>query len=86
VPEISRFYGIVIYLHHGDHGPPHFHAVYAESEASIAIASVAILEGSLPRRAWRLVREWALRHRGELIEDWELMNLGQQPRRVDPLP
>ena len=37
MPEICRFYGIVIRMYSREHAPPHFHAEYAGSEASIAI-------------------------------------------------
>jgi len=70
MPEVSRFYGVAIALFYNDHQPPHFHARYGESEAVFAIESLAILEGSLPRRATALVLEWASEHRGELLADW----------------
>ena len=57
-PRISAFYGIVIEMHFGDHAPPHFHARYSGEEATIVIATGDILDGSLPPRALRLVREW----------------------------
>jgi hypothetical protein len=41
MPEISRFFGIVIAMNFDDHLPPHFHAVYAEHEASVAIVDLA---------------------------------------------
>jgi len=28
MPEISRFYGIVVYMFYYDHQPPHFHVMY----------------------------------------------------------
>ena len=37
MPEISRFYGIVIQLYYGDHLPPHFHAIYSGASAKIDI-------------------------------------------------
>jgi hypothetical protein len=52
MPEISRFYGIVIKMYFADHAPPHFHAEYAEHEARIAIESLALLSGELPPRRW----------------------------------
>jgi hypothetical protein len=58
VPRISEFYGIVIEMYFADHPPPHFHARYGGEEATIVIASGAVLAGSLPGRALRLVREW----------------------------
>lgn len=58
MPKVSEFYGIqiVFYLH--DHGIPHFHAFYSGRRASVRIESPALLEGSLPPRATRLVLEW----------------------------
>lgn len=58
MPEISRFYGIVIKMYFADHAPPHFHAEYAEYEARIVIGSLAVLSGNLPPRAMGLVAEW----------------------------
>lgn len=62
MPEISRFYGIVIKMYFADHSPPHFHAEYAEFEARIAIDTLALLPGHLPPRAMGLVAEWATIH------------------------
>ncbi len=62
MPEISRFYGIVIKMYFADHAPPHFHAEYAEAEARIAIESLALLSGELPPRAMGLVTaRWSRR-------------------------
>src|SRR6266513_2220657 len=58
MPEICRFYGIVIQIYYGDHPPAHFHAVYGEHVAKIAIDTLQIIEGSIPARALSLVREW----------------------------
>ncbi len=41
MPEISRFYGIIIYMYINDHNPPHFHARYNEFEATISINDFA---------------------------------------------
>jgi hypothetical protein len=72
MPRLSAFYGIVIGMYHREHGVPHFHAVYAEHRASIAIESREILGGALPDRAYRLVCEWAELHRDELMDNWQL--------------
>ena len=58
MPEICRFYGIVIKMYFADHAPPHFHAEYAEHEARIAINNLGVLSGDLPPRAMGLVVEW----------------------------
>jgi hypothetical protein len=69
MPTISVFYGILIQMFWREHAPPHFHALYAEHEALIDIRTLAVIRGSLPRRALALVREWATLHYDELMED-----------------
>ena len=86
MPTISIFYGIIIQMFWGDHAPPHFHVLYGEYEAVIAIKTLETLEGKLPRRALSLVLEWAAEHRDELIEDWELCEKNQAPKKISPLP
>ena len=54
MPEISRFYGIIIAMFFDDHDPPHFHARYAGKKVAIEIESLRILEGSLPPEHWAL--------------------------------
>jgi hypothetical protein len=70
MPEIARFYGIVVKLYFGDHPPPHFHAVYAECVGLFDIETLEMVEGDLPARARRLVVEWASLHREELTDMW----------------
>lgn len=62
MPEISRFFGIVIYMNWREHPPMHFHAVYGEHEALITLDG-KIYAGMLPARALSLVREWLALHR-----------------------
>jgi hypothetical protein len=50
MPEISRFYGVVIRMYFADHNPPHFHAFYGGQEARIDIQSLAAFSGRLPPR------------------------------------
>ncbi|MBU5611682.1 DUF4160 domain-containing protein [Geomonas azotofigens] len=88
MPIISMFYGIIIrmYLldnHH--HNRPHFHAKYAELEASISIEEGEILAGQLPRKQIRLVPAWLELHRDELQADWDLVVAGENPYKIDPL-
>jgi hypothetical protein len=85
VPTVSEFYGIVIGMYYDDHPPPHFHASYAEHSAKIEIASGKVIVGSLPRRALRLVREWAQAHQDELAANWVRMQRGERPKRIEPL-
>jgi len=86
MPEISRFYGIVIRMYFADHAPPHFHAEYAEHEARVAIDSLAVLSGTLPARAMGLVVEWATLHQHELQVTWERARQLQPLERIAPLP
>lgn len=86
MPRISEFYGIVIWMYRPDHPPPHFHAQYGEHWARIEIASLRVLAGSLPRRALRLVRQWARLHEEELREDWDRAQSLEPLEPIEPLP
>ena len=81
MPEVARFYGIVIKVFFGDHPPPHFHAIYGEYNALVAIASLQIIEGDLPSRAQKLVLEWALLYQQDLLQMWDT----QEFRKLPPL-
>jgi hypothetical protein len=85
VPEISRFFGIVIQMFYHDHAPPHFHARYAGQRALVAIESLALLEGHLSPRVLGLVVEWAAFHRAELVEDWNLARAEAGLKPIAPL-
>ena len=67
MPEISRFFGIVITMYYDEHNPPHFHARYGSDRAAIEIATLRVREGRLPSRALGLVVEWASEHQEELM-------------------
>ena len=86
VPTISYFYGIVIrmYWNERDHPVPHFHAEYAGRHASIALDG-AVLAGSLPARALRLIEDWARLHNDELLVNWERARNRETLARIDPL-
>ena len=71
MPELCRFYGIVIQMYFGDHVPPHFHALYGGDEALVDIDSLAVVHGHLPPRAQGLVVEWASLRQAELREAWD---------------
>ena len=72
-------------MYYAEHGVPHFHALYAGQDASIAIESLEVLGGSLPDRALRLVREWAKIHRAELEDDWRRARDNEPLERIPPL-
>ena len=86
MPEISRFYGIVIYMYFRDHSPPHFHAKYSGNEAVFLIEDLKLVRGELPRRALNLVLEWAELHQTELREAWQDAQKYDKIRTIDPLP
>jgi hypothetical protein len=85
MPEICRFFGIVIKMHFNDHAPPHFHARYGRFTASIAISRLALLKGRLPPRVLGFVLEWAALHRDELLEDWEIARRRGDVKPIQPL-
>jgi hypothetical protein len=88
LPELTRFFGIIIrmYVELGvPHHRPHFHAYYQNYTAVYAIDSIEVIEGELPRRQQRLVEAWAELHHGELLENWERLQAGQVPYRIAPL-
>lgn len=86
MPEICRFYGIVIRMFFDDHNPPHFHAQYSGQEAVVDIRTWAVISGELPPRAHSLVEEWASLHREELLALWEKAKNLEPLERIDPLP
>jgi len=85
MPEISRFFGIIITMYYNDHAPPHFHIRYGQQKALIAIESQAVIQGSLSNRALNLVTEWALMHQAELMENWNLARQNQILNTIEPL-
>ena len=85
MPEISRFFGIVIRMFFDDHNPPHFHADYGGDEALVDIRNLSVFAGRLPPRVMGLVIEWATLHREELFVDWERAREQQRLLEIDPL-
>ena len=84
MPEICRFYGIIIYMYIDDHNPPHFHVWYDGYEAIITIED-GIVTGSLPRRALKLVYEWLDLHHEELMENLHLLSNSEATKKIAPL-
>ena len=85
MPEISRFYGIVIFMNYRDHNPPHFHARYGEHKVAMGIHDCAIIDGMLPPKALGLVIEWAIVHKEELLENWYAAMAKKQLSPIEPL-
>ncbi len=86
MPEISRFYGIVIRMYWRDHNPPHVPAEYSGHEALIDIRGGAAVAGWIPSRARDLVAEWVSLRQAELLALWEKAKRLESLPRVDPLP
>lgn len=85
MPEVSRFYGIIIRMFYDEHPPAHFHAVYGDQNARIDIETLEILDGDLTPRAYRLASEWAAAHREELRANWNRVMAAQPPTQIAPL-
>lgn len=85
MPEISRFFGIVIAMFYADHAPPHFHVRYGDQKALIAIETLGILRGRLSPRALALVTEWAALHQAELTANWGLARSYAPLNPIEPL-
>ncbi len=85
MPEISRFFGIIIAMYYNEHNPPHFHARYGDSKVEIDIQTLSVLAGKLPPRALGLVIEWATQHQEDLMADWQLARQSAELHRIAPL-
>lgn len=79
MPIIARFYGILIKMYFKEHGVPHFHAIYGEFNGVYDIQSCEMIEGDLPARADRMVRDWAQSYQAELLEMWKTQQYKQLP-------
>jgi hypothetical protein len=88
MPELSRFYGIVIRMFSEPserHHSPHFHAYHAEHVAVFSVSPVTLIAGHLPQRQQRLVEAWAELHEAELRAAWALLTEGRRPSAIPPL-
>jgi len=79
MPIIARFYGILIKMYFKEHGVPHFHAIYGEFNGVYDIQNCEIIEGDLPARADRMVRDWTQSYQAELLEMWKTQQFKQLP-------
>jgi hypothetical protein len=88
MPELARFFGIIIRMFAepaAPHHRSHFHAYYQDDVGIFAIDTVELIGGSLPRRQLRLVEAWAEIHRAELLAAWERLQSGRPPHKIEPL-
>lgn len=81
MPIISKFYGIVIkmYFLQSEHNPPHIHAIYNDDVAAIDFMTCDVLEGYLPSKAFKMVKEWLDLHRDEIKKIWETQEFVKIP-------
>ena len=85
MPYISMFFGVIIRMFYKEHSPPHFHAVY-QGQKGVFDFDGNIVRGSMKSKtAKKLIKEWALLHREELMENWRNMEMGKQRNRIAPL-
>jgi hypothetical protein len=88
MPELARFYGILIRMYAelgAPHHLPHFHAYYQGQQAVFGIDPVMMIEGDFPLRQRRLVEAWAEIHQLALLNDWSLLQQGLPPVKIEPL-
>ena len=83
MPIISKFYGIIIkiYFAQNEHNTPHIHAIYGEFMSAINIETLEVLEGDLPDKALKLVREWMKQNKKEISDIWKTQNF----KKIKPL-
>ena len=79
MPVIARFYGILVKMYFREHGRPHFHALYGEFNGVFDIETLEMMEGDLPRRAQKMIREWTQRYQRDLLDMWETQKFKKLP-------
>ena len=84
MPEISRFYGLIVFMNFKDHNPPHFHVWYGDYKVIVTIAD-GIVKGEMPKRALKMIFDWLKMHREELMIDWDLAQNGDALNKIEPL-
>ena len=81
MPEICRFYGIIIkmFFKPKEHEPPHIHAIYGEYVGYFSLETCSMTEGDLPAKAQSLVTEWLELHADSLLDMWKTQQIGKLP-------
>lgn len=88
MPEIARFFGIIIRMFAepaAPHHRPHLHAYYQGEVGIFAIDTIELIGGSLSQRQQRLVEAWAEIHQTELMAAWDRLQGGHPPGKIEPL-
>lgn len=84
MPEICRFFGIIISLYWKDHNPPHIYFMYGDYECSISILD-RIVDGQAPAKVIAKVNEWIDLHESEILTLWEKAQNGEKLNKIEPL-
>lgn len=84
MPEICRFYGIIISLFWRDHNPPHIHFTYGNYECTISVID-RVVEGKSPAKVISKVNEWIDAHENEILALWEKAQKGEPLNKIEPL-
>ena len=88
MPEIARFFGIIIRMFAelaAPHHRPHFHAYYQDDVAIFGIDTIELIGGGLGQSQQRLVEAWAEIHQAELLAAWDRLQGGRAPGKIEPL-
>ena len=85
MPEISRFFGMVIIMYWNEHNPPHFHVEYGDEDGVIDIQQLKMTKGNLSRRALNMIIDWTELHQEELLNDWDMCQKNLVPNKIQPL-
>ncbi len=82
MPTVAIVEGVKIQFYAREHPPAHFHAVFAEHRAQIEIASLRVLNGSLPHAKLAAVISWAETRRAALQRTWDVVLAKQKPEKI----
>ena len=85
MPEICRFYGLIIFMNYNEHSPPHFHVRYQDQEITVEIQTGTV-EGKMSKHGLRMIFEWYEQHLDELQMNWDLARERKPLQRIAPLP
>ncbi len=85
MPEISRFFGIVIRMFYNDHEPPHFHAEYQGERGKFDPTGRMLVGNIQSKTALRLIRQWAREHEADIRANWRRMKAGKPLEAIEPL-
>jgi len=84
MPELSRFFGIAIFINFNEHNPPHFHAKYGDFKIIVQIKT-GIVEGKFPNNELKKVLEWYEIHKDELLQNWNSIIETGEFTKIEPL-